>query len=216
MGRGGDLMHDAAAGAEAGPPMSREKRRMSLGVDCAEILEWRGWEAGGEYQKDLLVKNTSTKAMKLKYQLPATKYFSMEFPEAIRLAPGMSAGYPSPPGGVELGRHQTQGALGDPEGGGLCLFVPGWSARLGGPRARPPHKLGFCEVLLVGQVRRTVHTPRTMTWDLLVLGRLLRRTKKGASGQRGNIHSSTGQSPRGGCPLPCRPTRRTTLCPFLW
>jgi len=69
----------------------RYERSQVWGVDCAEALEWRGWEPGGEYVRSLHVKNVSTKTLKVKYKLPATKYFSMEFPEPIKLSPGMSA-----------------------------------------------------------------------------------------------------------------------------
>lgn len=70
---------------------ARYERSQVWGIDCAESLEWRGWEPGGEYVRSLLVKNVSTKTLKVKYKLPATKYFSMEFPEPIKLSPGMSA-----------------------------------------------------------------------------------------------------------------------------
>ena len=33
------------------------------------------WTPGGEYQLNLNMKNVSTKPLKLKYKLPATKYF---------------------------------------------------------------------------------------------------------------------------------------------
>ena len=69
----------------------RYERSQVWGIDCAEELEWRGWEPGGEYVRSLVVKNVSTKTLKVKYKLPATKYFSMEFPEPIKLSPGMSA-----------------------------------------------------------------------------------------------------------------------------
>ena len=69
----------------------RYERSQVWGIDCAESLEWRGWEPGGEYVRSLVVKNVSTKTLKVKYKLPATKYFSMEFPEPIKLSPGMSA-----------------------------------------------------------------------------------------------------------------------------
>ena len=54
------------------------------------MLEWRMWTPGGEYMLSLNLKNVSTKPLKLKYKLPATKYFSMEFPEPIILSAGMS------------------------------------------------------------------------------------------------------------------------------
>ena len=42
----------------------------------------------------LTLKNVSTKNVRLKYRLPATKYFSMEFPESIKLCPGISVSVP--------------------------------------------------------------------------------------------------------------------------
>ena len=55
-----------------------------------ECIEWKHWQAGGEYTRTFVVKNVSKKSQRLKYKLPATKYFSMEFPEPINLSPGMS------------------------------------------------------------------------------------------------------------------------------
>ena len=82
MGRG--------AMSEAGL-YSRAERAQIWGVDCAEQLDWRNWEPGGEYTRSLVVKNVGVKTLKVKYKLPATKYFSMEFPEPIKLQPGLSA-----------------------------------------------------------------------------------------------------------------------------
>jgi hypothetical protein len=51
---------------------------------------WRGWKPGGEYERVLTVRNVSTRTIKLKYKLPTSKYFSMAFPEPIKLVAGMS------------------------------------------------------------------------------------------------------------------------------
>jgi cilia- and flagella-associated protein 65 len=53
-------------------------------------VEWRGWSPGGEYHRTLTVQNVTSKAIKFKYRLPESKYFSMRFPELIHLMPGMS------------------------------------------------------------------------------------------------------------------------------
>ena len=54
-------------------------------------LQWHaGWEPGGEYTKQLVIKNLSSKAMSIKYKLPESKYFSMAFPEPIQLTTGLS------------------------------------------------------------------------------------------------------------------------------
>ncbi len=46
------------------------------------------WVPGGEYIQRLVVKNVAATIQKLKYKLPATKFFSMEFPDMITLSPG--------------------------------------------------------------------------------------------------------------------------------
>ena len=75
-----------------GPKMlsARYERAQVWGLDCADVLRWKIWEPGGTYVRSLVLKNVSTKALKLKYKLPRTKYFEMEFPETIKLSPGMS------------------------------------------------------------------------------------------------------------------------------
>jgi hypothetical protein len=40
--------------------------------------------------KHLVVKNVVMKTQKIKYKLPQTRYFSMEFPETQTLSAGMS------------------------------------------------------------------------------------------------------------------------------
>ena len=47
-------------------------------------------EPGGEHVKQLVVKNVVMKTQKIKYKLPQTRYFSMEFPETQTLSAGMS------------------------------------------------------------------------------------------------------------------------------
>ena len=72
-------------------PLSRAERIRRFGVDCGDGLEWvAGWEPGGEYTKQLVVKNVSTSVVKLKYKLPESKFFSMAFPETIKLTAGLS------------------------------------------------------------------------------------------------------------------------------
>lgn len=61
-----------------------------LGIDCADRLDWRNWVPGTEYVKHLVVKNVSTSTVKVKYKQTASKAFSMDFPEPIKLRPGMS------------------------------------------------------------------------------------------------------------------------------
>jgi hypothetical protein len=71
---------------------SRAERMHKFGIDCGDGLLWGGgaWEPGGEYVKRLQVKNVSATMQTIRWALPETKYFSMDFPDPVRLAPGNS------------------------------------------------------------------------------------------------------------------------------
>ena len=69
---------------------SRGERGRRFGIDCVDSLMWKAgrWEPGGEYVKKLIIKNVSVNTIKVKYELPGTKFFSMEFPHLLTLSPG--------------------------------------------------------------------------------------------------------------------------------
>jgi HYDIN/CFA65/VesB-like, Ig-like domain len=46
-------------------------------------------EPGGDYVKKLTVKNLTNDVLKVKYALPKTKFFFLEYPEVIVLSPGV-------------------------------------------------------------------------------------------------------------------------------
>ncbi|KDO31856.1 hypothetical protein SPRG_03776 [Saprolegnia parasitica CBS 223.65] len=72
--------------------LNRVEQARVYGIDCGdEILFGAGtWAPGGEHTKKLVVKNVSNKTIKFKYDLPRTKYFSMDFPLLMTLSPGTS------------------------------------------------------------------------------------------------------------------------------
>ena len=70
---------------------ARYERAHVWGIYCVERLTWRGWEPGGSYVRTVTLKNVGKKALKVKYRLPQTKYFEMEFPETMKIQPGLSA-----------------------------------------------------------------------------------------------------------------------------
>ncbi|KAJ3173570.1 hypothetical protein HDU88_002656 [Geranomyces variabilis] len=72
------------------PTPNRHDRRLQFGIDCAEMVHFTHWEPGGEHVKQLIVKNVVMKTQKIKYKLPQTRYFSMEFPETMTLSAGMN------------------------------------------------------------------------------------------------------------------------------
>jgi len=73
---------------------SRAARIAEFGIDCGNGLTWRGWEGGGDYKKVLCVRNVTTDVIKIKYKLPASNFFYMEFPAPVTLSPGMKVNIP--------------------------------------------------------------------------------------------------------------------------
>lgn len=75
--------------------MDPQERIKRFGIECTGpvgdgILFKAGtWRPGGEYIQKLVVRNVSTQVKKLKYKLPATRYFFLGYPEVITLSPGM-------------------------------------------------------------------------------------------------------------------------------
>lgn len=102
-------------GGPAYGPMLAEDRVAVFALDCPQALEWRNWRPGNEYEKMLVMKNVGTKALRIKYQLPASKYFSMEFPEPAKIGAGLSWAVKVPPSPCDpLGPSLSGGeSLGD-------------------------------------------------------------------------------------------------------
>ena len=61
--------------------ISRGDRARKFGIDCVDVLCWKAgcWDPGGEYVKKLIIR-TCPQTVKIKYQIPAIKFFSMELP----------------------------------------------------------------------------------------------------------------------------------------
>ncbi|KAF1334775.1 Coiled-coil domain-containing protein, partial [Globisporangium splendens] len=76
---------------DAIPVLNRIEQQRHYGLDCGDSIRFDAgtWAPGGERVKKISVRNVSHRTIKFKYELPTTKYFSMEFPTAITLSPGM-------------------------------------------------------------------------------------------------------------------------------
>ncbi|ORY53838.1 hypothetical protein BCR33DRAFT_674998 [Rhizoclosmatium globosum] len=72
------------------PTPNKNERKVHYGIDCADLVHFTHWEPGGEHVKQLVIKNVVMKTQKIKYKLPKTRFFSMEFPETVTLSAGMS------------------------------------------------------------------------------------------------------------------------------
>lgn len=94
------MMKASAVSASPGPESNRREeivptptkhdRLGQFGIDCFEQAHFTHWEPGGEHVKNLVVKNVAMKTQKIKYKLPKSKYFSVDFPETVTLSAGMS------------------------------------------------------------------------------------------------------------------------------
>jgi hypothetical protein len=74
--------------------LSREKRQALYGIDCISDVVFSKWKVGNEYVKALTIKNITTKTQKIKYVLPDSKVFLLDFPHTITLCAGMSTSIP--------------------------------------------------------------------------------------------------------------------------
>ncbi|RLN68917.1 hypothetical protein BBP00_00000731 [Phytophthora kernoviae] len=76
---------------EERPVLDRVEQRRRYGVDCGDYIRFEAgsWSPGGEHLRQLTVRNVSQRTVKFKYELPRTKYFSMNFPTVMTLSPGM-------------------------------------------------------------------------------------------------------------------------------
>ncbi|XP_071792552.1 cilia- and flagella-associated protein 65-like [Asterias amurensis] len=64
------------------------------GIEVVKGLTWKGWEPGGEYTKNVVLKNVNVKTQKLKFSSPCTRFFSTLYPEPIVLSAGTSYSLP--------------------------------------------------------------------------------------------------------------------------
>ncbi|DAZ93440.1 TPA: hypothetical protein N0F65_003137 [Lagenidium giganteum] len=73
------------------PVLNRIEQQRRYGIDCGDMVSFDAgtWLPGGEHVKHITVKNVSKRSIKFKYELPSTKYFSMDFPMLTTLSPGM-------------------------------------------------------------------------------------------------------------------------------
>ena len=49
-------------------PIKMQQRTQRLGLEVTERIVWEGWQPGGEYTKNITLKNVDVKSKKLKYR----------------------------------------------------------------------------------------------------------------------------------------------------
>lgn len=123
--------------------LSKERKHELFGLECADALEWRNWTPGTEYSKNYVVKNVSTETVRISYKQTASKAFSMDFPETIKLRPGMSHALKVRMG---MGRqHVDVPAMSTRKEPGITVWCMAlghaWSKGQGGTRCHSVHGL---------------------------------------------------------------------------
>lgn len=74
--------------------LTKEERVEKFGIECESQVIFEGWEAGGEFVRNLVLRNVSLHVQKIKYKLPVAKCFILPYPDPIKLAPGMAITLP--------------------------------------------------------------------------------------------------------------------------
>jgi hypothetical protein len=74
--------------------VARPRRSVRYGIEVPTGVTWREWEPGGEYTKQLTLKNVKFKTQKISYKLPESCHFTSLYPQPIVLSAGTSFALP--------------------------------------------------------------------------------------------------------------------------
>lgn len=89
-----DLIQSASKVSPALAVMSKKETASRFGLECTpaakgvDSIVFENWKPGAEYVQKLILRNVCTDVVKVKYQLPRTRFFSLAFPEVFTLVPG--------------------------------------------------------------------------------------------------------------------------------
>ncbi|XP_028409059.1 cilia- and flagella-associated protein 65-like [Dendronephthya gigantea] len=67
-----------------------QKIVQTYGIEVSEGIQWKGWEPGGEYTKQITLKNIQVKTQKIIYKVPDTRFFTTLYPKPVILTCGTS------------------------------------------------------------------------------------------------------------------------------
>ncbi|KAI9190225.1 hypothetical protein H9P43_001658 [Blastocladiella emersonii ATCC 22665] len=94
----GQVLHrgarDTHVHAAVRQSMTRAERKLQTGIECADTVHFTGWEPCNEYTLVFTAKNSTTRTLKLRYRLPQSKVFFLDYPETRVLSAGMSCSFP--------------------------------------------------------------------------------------------------------------------------
>jgi hypothetical protein len=77
-------------GGSTGATDATQPRHIRHGLECPQQVVFGRWQPGQEYTRGLQLKNVSGEAVTLRHQAHSGAAFSLPYPEAVKLRPGMS------------------------------------------------------------------------------------------------------------------------------
>eukprot|EP00794_Sanderia_malayensis_P017503 gene17503-19253_t len=75
-------------------PIKTQQFANRYGLEVSDGVVWQGWEPGGEYTKNITLRNVDIKTKKLKYRLPCSRFFTTKYPQEIILSSGTTVNLP--------------------------------------------------------------------------------------------------------------------------
>ncbi|KAJ7389222.1 hypothetical protein OS493_032690 [Desmophyllum pertusum] len=87
-------------------PVQTERCVNHFGIEVADSVTWQGWEPGGEYTQQIVLKNVQIKTQKLQYKSPSSRFFTTLYPKPIVLSSGTSFTLPVTFRPLEKGQYE--------------------------------------------------------------------------------------------------------------
>lgn len=87
-------------------PVQTERSVNHFGIEVANSITWQGWEPGGEYTQQIVLKNVQIKTKKLHYKSPSSRFFTTLYPKPIVLSSGTSFTLPVTFRPLEKGHYE--------------------------------------------------------------------------------------------------------------
>lgn len=87
-------------------PVQTQRSINHFGIEVADSITWQGWEPGGEYTQQIVLKNVQIKTQKLQYKSPSSRFFTTLYPKPIVLSSGTSFTLPVTFRPLEKGQYE--------------------------------------------------------------------------------------------------------------
>ncbi|CAH3043041.1 unnamed protein product, partial [Porites evermanni] len=103
---GNSLFICSASALKLTMPVQTQRSVNHFGIEVADSVTWQGWEPGGEYTQQIVLKNVQIKTQKLQYKSPSSRFFTTLYPKPIVLSSGTSFTLPVTFRPLEKGQYE--------------------------------------------------------------------------------------------------------------